>query len=1175
MGRSLKVAPDQFTTVRSSLVRKGFATQQALADNVGISRDTINKFLNGKKISAANFMDLCEVLGLDIEKISVDESKAPSNTTGHRPTKSPIQDWNGAPSIKYFYGRQQELGELKRGIVDDKCRVLFLSGLGGIGKTSLATKLAHEIQNDFQVVIWRSLRKAPLCLDLRLDLFKVFAKGKCSDFLEQKNSDLIDHLKNNRCLIILTNFEAVMQDGDGVGKFRPNYEEYDELLRSLSEQSHKSCVILTSSEIPKNLVSCAGPELPVRIHETRGLDLEASRRVIHSKGISGPTNFENELINKYQGHPKALQLISNSIKHIFLGDIQRFLASGETFVFNGLRQFLSDRFKRLSHLEISIMNWLAINQEPMSESKLSKDINTISKTSLRESLQALARRSFIESKKEGFILQYFIYDYILNKLVEDFFEDIEIQKINKLNLYPLIKSDAQESVRRAQSCLILEPLSKRLVDSYGVPGTKTRLGALIQQLKSSEFERMGYAAGNIFNLLTAIQKIELPQEKPVLSNYDFSGLPLWQADLRGIVLDNVNLSYTDLSKAVFYNAHSGILSVALSQDGKWIVMGDASHKAYIWKLEKGGTCKPYLTLTGHTHWVRAVAISPDGQHVATGSEDGTVRLWELETGNGVAVLKGYRSRIRSLAFHPNGLYLASGSDDSTIVVWHLETRKRFETWQTPDQRIRSVVFSPDGRFVVAASHPGNVYLLDLQRNEKTSFSTGRDIRVIAIHPTQSILAVGSDAGKLSLWSLENHNLITELEVHKNWIRMIAFSSDGKFLATGSEDTTIGLLDFENNLSCSKILQGHTSRVWSLAFNTDNTFLVSVSDDQSLKFWNIKTGNCLTTFQGYTCKVRSVVYGFCDQFIAAGSDDHFARIWNVRTGQEYKIFRGHKGRIWSVFFISNGERLVSAGDDQKIRIWDTNTEACIETFSPHNTWIRSVSVSPDGQLMASVGDDKVLRLCALNTGEWTVLKPGHQDWILSVCFSPDGKWIATGSDDKTVKIWDVLTKQLIQTFEHDGWVRAVSFSYCSRYLVSGCNDGNVRIWDLKTASCSQKLQGHKGWVRTVAFHPSQNILASGGYDQTIILWDASTGQQIRVLKGHQEAVISINFNSTGTTLVSGSEDETIKQWDIESGECISTFRVPRPYEKTNFTGATGLSKSQRDTLKGLGAVEELL
>jgi WD40 repeat protein/transcriptional regulator with XRE-family HTH domain len=1175
VGRSLRIASDKTEEVLASLPIRGFARQQDLADRLTLSRDTISRFLKGQPIDTSNFMEICSVLGFEwqmVAEFSNKRGESQSSKIDKTLIKDVlIEDWDGAPSIKDFYGRQLELDKLKSEIIKNKCRILVLSGLEGVGKTFLATKLAHEIQDGFQALIWRSLRDAPKFSDLRADLFQVFTKNNCEDYVDQDIPEFINYLSKIRCLIILTNVDAVMQDGEGSGNFRPGYEAYNDFLKRLSEQAHKSCAILTSSKIPIVLVSADGPGLPVQIHKIRGLDIESSRKILHSKGISDSINVEIELVNKYQGHPYALQLISSSIQNIFLGSVQEFLASGQ-FVFNGLRKFLDKQFKSLSPLEISIINWLAINQEPVSESMLYEDIDKIPKATLLESLQSLQRRSFVETKKGGFTLQYFICDYVLNKLIENAFEDIKFQKFNILNRYPLLKSNAQESVRRAQTCLILEPLSKRLLANYGLADTKNRLKNLIQTLKSPEFGRPEYAAGNIFNLLVAIKKMDLLQEKPVLSNYDFSGLPLWQADLRGAALENVNLSNTDLSKSTFYNAHGGILSIDLSHDGTWMAIGDDSRKAYIWKSEKGGLWKPYLTLTEHTHWVRTVSISPCRRYIATGSEDGTVRLWELETGNVVSVLKGYDSRIRSLSFDPTGRYLASGSDDSTIVVWDVETRTRIETWQTSDQRIRSITFSPCGTFVIAASHSGNIYLFDLRLNEKKIFPTDKQIRAITVHPTRPILAIGSDDGYISLWNLENHEFIAEVKIHGDWVRSVTFSPDGKFLATGGEDKMICLLDWENALVCCKVMQGHTSRVWSLAFSPSSNTLMSVSDDQSLKVWNINSGNCLTTFQGYACKVNSVMYSPCGQFIATGSDDHFARIWNIKTGSEHKKFRGHTGRIWVASFTPDGAKLVSASDDKTVKIWDVSSENCIETFSRHSTWVRSVAVSENGQFIASVGDDKNIQLYNVCADDWNTFRPEHKDWILSVCFSPDSKYIATGSDDKTVMVWDVLTKQLIHVFNHDGWVRAVAFSPCGKSLASGCNDSIVRIWDLETASCSRQLLGHKGWVRTVAFNPCQNMLASGGYDQKIILWDLTTGEH-RILKGHQEAVISVHFNSTGTALVSGSEDETIKQWDVETGECISTFRVPRPYEKTNITGAIGLSRAERDTFKMLGAFEE--
>lgn len=178
------------------------------------------------------------------------------------------QDWGGAPDISIFYGRTQELTTLQQWIVQDRCRLVTLLGMGGIGKTSMSVKLAQEIQIDFEYVIWRSLRNAPPIQELlnNLILFLSNQQDTINDLpesIEDKISHLIDYLRLSRCLLILDNVETILRQGERAGYYLEGYEEYGQLLRCIAQAHHQSCLIITSREKPRGLASHEGVALPV------------------------------------------------------------------------------------------------------------------------------------------------------------------------------------------------------------------------------------------------------------------------------------------------------------------------------------------------------------------------------------------------------------------------------------------------------------------------------------------------------------------------------------------------------------------------------------------------------------------------------------------------------------------------------------------------------------------------------------------------------------------------------------------------------------------------------------------------------------------------------------------------------------------------------------------------
>ncbi|NJR64031.1 MAG: ATP-binding protein [Cyanobacteria bacterium CRU_2_1] len=168
----------------------------------------------------------------------------------------PRQDWGEAIAAPTFYGRDTELEQLCTWIVDDYCRLVVILGIGGVGKTTLSIKLGQQIQDQFEVVIWRSLREAPPLHILLPEVLRAIANDP--DFQPQEGwnaqiAELLDYLNQMRCLLILDNGESIMRGGEQAGEFRDGYEEYGELFRRVGGSSHKSCLVLTSRENPKKL----------------------------------------------------------------------------------------------------------------------------------------------------------------------------------------------------------------------------------------------------------------------------------------------------------------------------------------------------------------------------------------------------------------------------------------------------------------------------------------------------------------------------------------------------------------------------------------------------------------------------------------------------------------------------------------------------------------------------------------------------------------------------------------------------------------------------------------------------------------------------------------------------------------------------------------------------------
>ncbi|KAF5333909.1 hypothetical protein D9758_017931 [Tetrapyrgos nigripes] len=370
---------------------------------------------------------------------------------------------------------------------------------------------------------------------------------------------------------------------------------------------------------------------------------------------------------------------------------------------------------------------------------------------------------------------------------------------------------------------------------------------------------------------------------------------------------------------------------------------------------------------------------------------------------------------------------------------------------------------------------------------------------------------------------------------KGSIYCIALSADGQQVVSGSSDETIRIWNVETGEE-EKKLEGHSHLVTSVAFSADGQRVVSGSSDLTIRIWNVETGEEEKKLEGHSHSVTSVAFSADGQRVVSGSDDKTIRIWNVETGEEEKKLEGHSHWVRSVAFSADGQRVVSGSSDKTIRIWNVETGEEEKKLEGHSHWVRSVAFSADGQRVVSGSSDKTIRIWNVETGEEEKKLEGHSDWVTSVAFSADGQRVVSGSDDKTIRIWNVETGEEEKKLEgHSDWVTSVAFSADGQRVVSGSSDKTIRIWNVETGEEEKKLEGHSHSVRSVAFSADGQRVVSGSSDSTIRIWNVETGEEEKKLEGHSDWVTSVAFSADGQQVVSGSSDKTIRIWNVETGE----------------------------------------
>ncbi len=517
-----------------------------------------------------------------------------------------------------------------------------------------------------------------------------------------------------------------------------------------------------------------------------------------------------------------------------------------------------------------------------------------------------------------------------------------------------------------------------------------------------------------------------------------------------------------------------ITSVAFSPDGSRLACCGVNLPPRVWDLPSG---QELFSLRDELGQVTVVAFSPDGLRLCGSKWGGAPRVWDARTGQALFSLKGHSDNIHNVAFSPDGTRVVSGSADRTLKVWDVRGVPTDQIFRGHPNGVTCVAFSPDGtRFASAGLCPPR---------------SGKD----QAHNPYGIAAL---KGEVNVWEPKSGQILFSFEDHNNTITSLAFSPDGKRIASADKDWKVkvwdaqggqALLSVRGDVSCLSFspdgrrlavaletrLRYRVPKIWDvatgrellaldttadvLAFSPKDNRLVTAGPASGLQVWDGATGRHLLALPGHSSPVTCLAFTRDGSRLVSGSADRTLKVWDVRTGREVASLQGHAGGVNCVAISPDGSRVASSSGDRTLKVWDARSGLELLSFSisvtrsgnrsPVFAMVTTLAFSPDGARLVSGRLDGTLQVWDAHDGQVVRSLRGHAagSEVRSVAFSPDGWHLASTGNDGTVKVWDLHRGQDVLSFPVGGGVTAVAFSPDGRRVLGRSTNGKTLAWDL--------------------------------------------------------------------------------------------------------------------------------
>ena len=376
--------------------------------------------------------------------------------------------------------------------------------------------------------------------------------------------------------------------------------------------------------------------------------------------------------------------------------------------------------------------------------------------------------------------------------------------------------------------------------------------------------------------------------------------------------------------------------------------------------------------------------------------------------------------------------------------------------------------------------------------------------------------------------------------HTYSVNCVVITPDGSRTISAASDNTLKVWDLESG-DVVQTLKGHTDWVLGVEVTPDGSRAVSASQDHTLKVWDLASGDVVHSLKGHWRTVTGVAVTSDGRCAVSASYDGTLRVWNFGSGDLMHTLEGHANGVNGVAVTPDGRRAISASYDRTLKVWDLASGDVLHTLDGHTRGVNGVVVTPDGCRAVSASDDKTLKVWDVASGNVVRSLEDHTAPVIGVAVTPDGRCAVSASYDRTLKVWDLASGDVVQTLEgHTSSVNGVAVTPDGRCAISASEDATLKVWDLESGDVVHTRDGHTGAVRDVVVTPDGRCAISASEDATLKVWDLESGDVVRTLEGHTSSVNGLAVTPDGGCAVSASYDDTLKVWDLASADVLQTL-----------------------------------